>query len=146
MINGNHDVYLQFAGQQRRLAGWTPVGVGVGAVSVATGVIQTSQAPTFTSRMSFMMNTARDVYYKVRNANGSWSNWSPVGIKVGAESISATTIAKRAERFDAQHGRQRVHQQAVFLGGWLGWSPVGAGIGITRHAGGFVAGDCLELQ
>ena len=47
------------------------------------------------SRTCSWMNTAHDVWYKVREKSGVWSNWSPVGIGVGAASISATTIANK---------------------------------------------------
>ena len=77
MINGNHDVYYNSQLSNGSWAGWTPVGVSVGAVSVATGVIQASLAPTFYEPYVVMMNTARDVYYKARRRTGRGATGRP---------------------------------------------------------------------
>jgi hypothetical protein len=129
MINGNHDVYYNSRLSSGDWSGWTPVGVGAGAVSVATGVIQTSLAPTNYEPYVFMMNTARNVYYKARNVNGTWGNWSRVGINVGAVSISTTTVLNRPNvTMLNTAGNVYINAQAK-PGSWLGWSPVGAGSG-----------------
>ena len=129
MINGNHDVYYNSQTSNGGWSGWVPLGVGVGAVSVATGVIQTSKAPTFYEPYVVMMNSARNVYYKVRNSNGTWSNWSPVGINVGAASISATTISNvpNVSMLNTA-GNVYINKQSS-SGGWFGWMPAGAGSG-----------------
>ena len=129
MVNANHDVYYNSRLSNGLWSGWSPVGVGVGAVSVTTGVMHTSLAPTFYEPYVFMMNTARNVYYKVRNVNGTWGNWSRVGINVGAVSISATTILnKPTVTMLNTAGNVYINAQAK-PGSWLGWSPVGAGSG-----------------
>lgn len=129
MINGNHDVYYNSQLSNGSWAGWAPVGLSVGAVSVSTGAIQSSLAPTVYEPYVFMMNTARDVYYKARNLNGSWSNWSPVGVGVGAASISATTIFNKPNvSMLNTAGNIYINAQAQ-PGSWLGWSPVGGGSG-----------------
>ena len=129
MINGNKDVYYNSQLSNGTWAGWTPVGVGVGAVSAVTGVIQTSAAPAFYEPYVFMMNTAQDVYFKVRSPNGSWGNWSPVGVGVGAVSISATTNANSpAVSLLNTAGNIYINARSR-SGSWLGWSPVGAGSG-----------------
>jgi hypothetical protein len=129
MINGDDNVYYESQMSNGAWAGWTPVGVNVGAVEVSTGVIQASLAPAVYEPYVVMMNTARNVYYKVRNLNGSWSNWSPVGVGVGAASISATTIANRPNvSLLNTAGNIYINTQSS-SGSWLGWSPVGSGSG-----------------
>ncbi len=129
LINGNDDVYYNSQTSNGAWAGWSPVGLNVGAVSVATGVIQTSRAPAIFEPYVVMMNTARDVWYTVRNANGTWSTWSPVGISVGAASISTTTIANRPNvSLLNTAGNVYINTQSS-AGSWLGWSPVGVGTG-----------------
>jgi hypothetical protein len=129
MINTNDDVWFNSQLSNGTWAGWTPVGQGVGAVSVATGIVQASLSPTVYEPYVFMMNTSRDVYYKVRELNGSWSNWSPVGVGVGAASISATTISNKPNvSLLNTDGNIYINAQAP-SGAWLGWSPVGGGSG-----------------
>jgi hypothetical protein len=129
MINGNHDIYYNSQLSDGAWAGWTPVGVNVGAVSITTGIYQPTLSPAFYEPYVFMTNTAHDVYFKARQANGSWSNWSAVGVNVGAVSISATTISnKPTVSMLNTAGNIYINSQAA-PGSWLGWSLVGAGTG-----------------
>ncbi len=129
MINGNYDIYYNSRLSDGVWTGWTPIGINVGAVSISTGVVQASLAPTFYEPYVFMTNTAHDVYYKVRQTNGSWSNWSPVGVGVGAESISATTISNRPTVSMLNTAGNVYMNAQASPGSWLGWSPVGSGTG-----------------
>ncbi len=129
MINGNDDVYYNSQTSNGGWSGWVPLGVGVGAVSVATGVIQTSRAPAIYEPYVVMMNTARNVYYKARSSNGTWSNWTPVGINVGAAAISATTISNMPNvSMLNTAGNVYINEQST-SGAWFGWLPAGAGTG-----------------
>ena len=92
MTNGNNDVFYNYQVSNGSWAGWSVVGAGVGALSVSTGVIQASLSPAIYEPYVFMINGLNDVYFKVRNTNGSWSGWSPVGVGVGAAAISAITL------------------------------------------------------
>ncbi len=128
MINGNNDVFYNYQLAGGSWAGWSVVGVHVGALSVSTGVVQVSKAPAIYEPYVFMINGLNDVFYKIRNTNGSWSGWSPVGIGVGAAAISAITL--RNQPFvSMQNGAG-----GIFLNGenpngsWLGWSLVGMGV------------------
>jgi hypothetical protein len=129
MINGNRDIYYNSGLSNGGWAGWTPVGIGDGAVEVATGVIQVSQRPAIYEPYVVMMNTARDVWYKVRNINGTWGNWSPVGISVGAAGISATTILNQPNVSMLNTAGNVYINVLPQSGSWLGWSPVGGGTG-----------------
>ena len=129
MINGAYNIYFDSQMSNGAWAGWSPVGVNVGAVEVATGVIQTSLAPAVFEPYVVMMNTARNVYYTVRNLNGSWSNWSPVGVNVCAASISATTIANKPNVTLLNTAGNLYLNKQSSSGSWLGWSPVGVGSG-----------------
>ena len=81
-----------------------------GHVSVSTGIVQVSTAPAIFEPYVFMINGLNDVYYKVRNTNGSWSGWSPVGIGVGAAAISAITFGQPTSCLDAKRSRQHLHE------------------------------------
>ena len=73
-----------------------------------------------------MMNTAQNVYYTQRNPNGSWTNWSPVGINVGAVSISATTIGNKPNvSLLNTAGNVYINTQSSLDRGWVGlpWGP-----------------------
>jgi hypothetical protein len=129
MINGNHDIYYNSQSTSGVWTGWHPVGVGVGAVSVATGVIQASLSPTIFEPYVFMTNTAHDVYYAARQKTGSWSKWSPVGVGVGAVSISATTIANRPNVSMLNTAGNIYTDVPSQSGAWLGWLPAGMGTG-----------------
>ena len=77
-----------------------------------------------------MTNTARTTFTtRSGHPNGTWSNWSPVGVGVGAASISATTLAnKPIVSMLNTAGNIYVNTQSK-SGSWLGWSPVGMGTG-----------------
>jgi hypothetical protein len=127
MINGNNDVFYNYETSVGSWAGWSIVGTNVGALSVSTGIVQVSVSPAVFEPYVFMINGANDVYFKLRNSNGLWSGWSPVGIGVGAAAISAVTM----------HNQPFVSMQngagGIYLNGkntnatWTGWSAVGAG-------------------
>jgi hypothetical protein len=129
MINGGQNIYYNSQLSNGAWAGWSPVGVNVGAIQVSTGVIQTSVAPAVFEPYVAMMNSGNNVYYTVRNLNGTWQSWSPVGVGVGATSISATTIANRPNVSMLNGGGNAYINTQSSSGSWLGWSPVGAGTG-----------------
>ena len=129
MINGNHDIYYNSQSSSGAWTGWSSVGINVGAVSIATGVVETSQSPTIFEPYVFMTNTAHNVYYSVRQRNGTWSRWSAVGISVGAASISATTISNKPT-VTMLNTAGNIYMNALTPAGKaLGWLPVGAGTG-----------------
>jgi hypothetical protein len=110
------------------------VGINVGALSIATGVIQVSSSPAIFEPYVFMINGANDVWYSQRNENGSWTAWSPVGIHVGAASISATTLAN-LPYVTMLNGAGNVYLNfRNSNGSWAGWAPVGSGGGGTPAA------------
>jgi hypothetical protein len=127
MTNGNNDVFYNYQVSNGSWAGWSVVGAGVGALSVSTGVVQASLSPAIYEPYVFMINGLNDVYYKVRNTNGSWTGWSPVGVGVGAAAISAVTV--RNQPFvSMQNGAGDIFLNGENPNGsWLGWAPVGAG-------------------
>jgi hypothetical protein len=129
MINGSDNIYYNSLMSNGAWAGWSPVGVNVGAVQVSTGVIQTSLAPAVFEPYVVMLNGAGDVWYTARNQNGTWQGFSPVGLGVGAASISTTTIANRPNVSLLNTAGNVYLNVPSSSGAWLGWSTVGAGTG-----------------
>ncbi len=127
MINGNNDVFYNYQVSNGSWAGWSVVGADVGALSVSTGIVRVSTAPAIYEPYVFMINGLNDVFYKVRNTNGSWSGWSPVGIGVGAAAISAITLGNQP-LVSMQNGAGGIFMNGENPNGsWLGWASVGAG-------------------
>jgi hypothetical protein len=103
--------------------------VGVGAAQISTGVIQVSLAPTIYEPYVFMINGNNDVFFNVRNPNGTWRGWSPVGVGVGAAAISAVTLNNRPY-VSMLNGAGGVYVNfGLSSQKWAGWSPVGTGSG-----------------
>jgi hypothetical protein len=125
MINGVNDVFYNYQLSNGQWAGWSVVGANVGALSVSTGIVLASVAPAIFEPYVFMINGLNDVYYKVRSTTGAWSGWSPVGIGVGAASISAVTLHNQP-LVSMQNGAGGIFVNGLNTNGkWLGWSPVG---------------------
>jgi hypothetical protein len=76
-----------------------------------------------------MINGNDDVFYKIRSTNGTWGGWSPVGVGVGAASISAVTLSNRPYVSMLNTAGNAYVNFGLSNGLWAGWSPVGAGAG-----------------
>jgi hypothetical protein len=131
LINTAKNIYYSSQTANGSWAGWSPVGVNVGATAISTGVVQVSTSPAIFEPYVFMTNTARDVYFEVRNTNGSWSGWSPVGISVGALAISALTLHNKPYVVLQNDAGNIYVNFEPSKGTWAGWSPVGKGTGAT---------------
>ena len=129
LINTAGSVYYNYQTTGGAWAGWSAVGVNVGASAISTGVLQVSSSPAYFEPYVFMLNGANDVYYKIRNTNGTWSNWSPVGVGVGAAAISAVSLSNRPY-VSMLNGAGGIYVNfGLGNGAWAGWSPVGIGSG-----------------
>jgi hypothetical protein len=151
LINGANNIYYNYQTPSGTWAGWTPAGIGVGATAISTGVLQVSTtlpvtthvhkmrpalhgharqqslAPAIFEPYIFMINGAGDVYYEMRNADGSFGPLSPVGIGVGATVISAYTLNTRPY-VTILNGAGAIYTNfATASGAWAGWSLAGTG-------------------
>ncbi len=131
MINGGNSVYFNSQTSNGSWAGWSAVGVGVGASSISTGVIQVSTSPAIFEPYVFMINGANDVYYNQRTKTGTWTGWSAVGLNVGASSIAAVTYHNQPTVSMLNGGGSIYLNSRISNGAWSGWSQVGTSTGAT---------------
>jgi hypothetical protein len=128
LINGADNIYYSQQTSSGSWSTWSAVGVNVGALSIATGVIQVSSSPAVFEPYVFMVNGANDVWYSQRSKSGSWTGeWSPVGINVGASSISATTLGNLPYVTMLNGAGNTYLNFRNRSGSWAGWAPVGTG-------------------
>ncbi len=122
--NTRGDVFYTQQASNGAWAGLSPVGLGVGAAELAAGVIKLNASPLSYEPYLFMLNGAHNVYFTERNTNNGWTPWSPVGLGVGASSISTISVGN-TPMVTLVNGMNDVYSnQETAPGSWAGWSPV----------------------
>jgi hypothetical protein len=132
LLNGAGNVYYT---QETSSGSWTPfsaVGVGVGGYAIASGTVRVSTFPNVYEPYLFLLNGAGNIYYTQKTTSGSWENWIPVGVGVGVDAISATSLNNRPTVF-ALNGANNVYYnfKTSSSNSFIGWVPIGIGMDAT---------------
>ena len=86
-------------------AGWTLVPGGLGATAISSGSVLASPSSLLRPYV-VLINRGENIYYNAINSTGTFGGWTPVGINVGAVSISTGVIpTQRPLRRDDQWKR-----------------------------------------
>jgi hypothetical protein len=131
--------FLTLVNGQPQFAGWTQVGGQVGATSISSGTAL-EPGSSVPRPFVFLINTAQDVYFNSINTSGTFNGWSPVGLNVGAVSISSGTLPLTNTPFVVLiNGNHDIYYNSQASSGvWTGWNPVGVGVGAVSVATGVV--------
>jgi hypothetical protein len=131
--------FLNFSSGQPVWNGWVQVPGGVSATSISSGTL----LPPNTSLplpYVFMVNTAQNVYFNTINTSGSFNGWTPVGMNVGAVSISTGTLPISNTTFVVMiNGNDDIfYNSRLSSGVWTGWTPIGLNVGAVSIATGVI--------
>jgi len=124
MINTANNVYYQVRSTNGSWRGWSPVGVGVGALAISAVTLNNKPYVS-------MLNSAGNIYVNFGLSNGAWAGWSPVGI--GASAVGATPATAMAGTgsdyniYDlAVNGQGQVNSTFGSYGNWSPWLGLGS--------------------
>ena len=131
--------FLTVVNGQPQWNGFVQVGGAVGATSISSG---TALEPGSTVPRPYvlMINTAQDVYFNSINTSGTFNGWTPVGLNVGAVSISSGSLPLTNTPFVVLiNGNHDIYYNSQASSGvWTGWNPVGVGVGAVSVATGVI--------
>ncbi len=119
--------------------GWNLVPGGVGATSISTGTVL-AKPSAFLRPYVFLVNGGNNIYYNTINSTGNFSGWTPVGVNVGAVSISTGVIPITNNPYVVMiNGGQNIYfNSQLSNGAWAGWSQVAVNVGAVQVSTGVI--------
>jgi hypothetical protein len=131
--------FLRIVNGSPQWNGWTQVPGGVGATSISSGAALMAGS-TVPLPYVFLVNSAQNVYYNSMNSSGNFNGFTPVGVNVGAVSISTGTVPITNKPFVVMiNGNGDIYSNIQLSNGsWAGWTPVGVSVGAVSVSTGVI--------